>query len=120
LNGTVVSGRAGTEIDGLLKSAEMEWSIQDGAFQLLQLGTFLTGLAVHVSPDTGMVGSPSLGSDGILRVTTLLNYACTPGRQLFVESKALPPAFYRVTRTEAVGDRSGGDWYTRIEAEVLA
>lgn len=120
IHGTVVSGKASTELDKILRSAGKEWSIQDGAFQLLEIGQVLQGLAVRLSSETGLIGAPSIGSDGILRGTCLLNYALVPGRQVEVTTPNLPTAFYKVIRTQVTGDSAGSEWHTAFEAKVLA
>jgi len=120
INGTVLSGKAVDHLDLLLRSVDMEWSIQDGEFQLLNLGQFLEGFAVVLNPDTGLVGAPSVGNDGILHGRALLNGTVVPGKQLQVESPSLPAAFYKCSRAEYLGDTSGQDWYVDFEAEILA
>lgn len=117
LNGVVLSGRASTEMDGIAKSAGLEWSIQDDELQLLTIGGSLEGVAVKLNVDTGLIGSPSIDADGILTATSLMNWTIVPGRQLQVDATSVPPGFYRAERCEYVGDTSGQDWYVNIEAK---
>ena len=119
LTGTVLSGRASTEMDGLLKSAGLEWSIQDGELQLIPIGDVLVGLAVKLAPETGLVGSPTVGNDGVVTFQALLNRAIAPGRSLRIEAEGVPKAFYRAERCEYVGDTRGQDWYVNGEAKAL-
>lgn len=117
LNGVVLSGRASTELDGLLKGAGLEWSVQDNELQIMKLGEVLPGMAVVIDAEHGMIGSPTIGNDGILNVTTLMNWSIVPGRSLRVSSQEIPEAFYRAENCSYIGDTSGLDWYVRIEAK---
>lgn len=119
VNGTTVTGKASRQLTKILKSAGKEWSIQDGALQLLDVGQFLRGFAVVVSPETGMIGSPTIGNDGILRTRMLLDGDLVPGRQVKLQTRDVPPAFFRVERAEYIGDTAGQDWYVDIEAATI-
>lgn len=116
LNGVVLSGRASTELDGLLKGANLEWSVQDNELQIMTVGEVLAGMAIVIDAEHGMIGSPTIGSDGILNVTTLMNWGIVPGRSLKVKSQEVPESFYRAERCEYIGDTSGNDWFVQIEA----
>ncbi len=119
LNGAVFSGRASTEMDGLLKSAGLEWSIQDDELQITKRGEALEGMSVKLTSDTGLIGSPTIGQKGIMHMTSLMNWTIVPARNLYVEAKTVPHGFYRAERCEYVGDTSGQDWYVGIEAKKL-
>lgn len=117
-NALTVSGRASTELDGLLRSANLEWSVQDQELQLMTLNDMLEGLPVRLAKDSGLIGSPTIGSDGIVEVTALMNWSITPGRKMEIESEEVPKAFYRAQRCEYVGDSAGQDWYVNVEAKA--
>lgn len=119
LHGMVLSGRASTEMDALCRSAGLEWSIQDGELQLLPIGDVLVGLAVRLAEDTGLIGSPTVGNDGVVTVQALLNPSIVPGRQLRIESEMVPQGFYRAERCEYIGDTRGDDWLVEVEAKAL-
>ncbi|MCK5641953.1 MAG: hypothetical protein KAJ19_14210, partial [Gammaproteobacteria bacterium] len=120
LNSLVLSGRASTEMDGLLRSAGLEWSVQDNELQLIRIGEVLEGLAVRLAKDTGLVGSPSVGNDDILELRALMNWSIVPGRRLEVESKDVAKGFYKAERCQYLGQSDGQDWYVDIEAKVAA
>jgi hypothetical protein len=119
LNGCVLSGKSSTEMDRLMKSAGLEWSIQDEELQIMEIGQTLPGSAFRLAPDTGLIGSPTVGTDGIAEATSLMNWSITPGRQLQIESRELPKTHYRTERAEYSGDSSGNDWYITVEAKQI-
>lgn len=114
--GAVVSGSAFREMNAICKSLNLTWSIQNNALQILPLGVALAGQAIVVSPNTGMIGSPTVDNDGVLHVKTLLIPDLFPGRKLVLESERLKGQ-YRVESCSYSGDTSGGDWYIDIEAK---
>jgi len=66
--GTTVTGRAWRELDRLVRSAGLRWSVQDGALQLLRDQTPLRQTAIVLSPETGLIGSPAVDADGTIRL----------------------------------------------------
>jgi len=118
LNGVVLSGPARREFDRLIKSAGLQWSVQDGAFQLLEAGKALIAEAVVITPDTGLIGSPTVGNDGTIKLRALLNSSIIPGKQLTVSCAGLS-GFFRCEKVTFEGDSSGGSWYVDVEAKVL-
>jgi len=147
LNSVTVSGQSAKELDRIVKSAGLEWSIQDGALQLLEPRKPLAGVSIVLKSDTGMIGSPTIGNDGIIRVRSLLNSDIVPGRQLIIESQVLTKgsdvlgigeiadvnldldlglgtdsgsgSHFRVERVEYVGSNYDNDYYCDIEATEL-
>lgn len=115
-------GFGGPELDKLLDSAGLEGSIQNGELQILKKNASLNTSAVVLSDKTGLVGSPELGLDNLIRtqakVRTLLNSEVVPGRIVHVISENLDAKF-RSERVVYVGQTGGGDWYTDIEAIAL-
>lgn len=119
LNSLVVSGSAKTELDGIMKSAGLEWSVQDGELQFLETGKPLEGLAHELSAETGLIGSPTIGSDGLAQMQSLLNGTIIPGGLIELKSRELPKGFYRNERSEYVGNTSGDEWYVNIEGKAI-
>jgi hypothetical protein len=118
LHGTVLSGPAARELDRIAHSAGLEWSIQDQIIQFLPLNQPTNEVAVVLTPATGLIGSPTIGNDGIISASALLNSAIIPGRQLHIYSREINV----VARCESVafmGSSAGGDWYADIEAKEL-
>ena len=87
--GTVVEGNVADELDNILRSAGLEYSIQDGNIQIVTRNKALADEAVVLSPDSGLVGTASVGSDGILHCKTLMIPDVIPGRKLVVKSQTV-------------------------------
>jgi hypothetical protein len=118
INGVTVSGQSAREMDRLVRSAGLEWSIQDQTLQLLKAGTTLQDTAIVLTPDTGLIGTPTIGNDGVIEITALMNSDIIPGRQLFVESTVIE-ANVRAEKCEYAGTTFGTEWYVKIEAREL-
>lgn len=117
LEGTTLSGNAGRELDALCRSAGLEWSIQDGALQFLDLNTSLSKFAIVLSPSSGLVGSPSINSKGIVTGQALIVKDMLPGRQVRIESEFLNTRA-RLTKCTYSGDTHSGDWTVDFEADT--
>jgi len=117
-HGVVVSGQASKEMDRLIRSAGLEWSIQDGAFQILEAGKALAKEAIVLTPNTGLIGSPTVSSDGILTFTALLNPNILPGKQIHVFTDLIS-GFFRCEKIEYTCHSRGNDWYVQGEATRL-
>lgn len=115
-SGTVLSGNAAREMQILAESVGLEWSVQDGAIQLLRRGKPLLGLALDVGPDTGLIGTPSVDQEGLLSATLLMAPGVFPGVQMVLRHPRLA-GVYRVETTRHVGDTAGQEWYVEIEAK---
>lgn len=118
-------------LDRLARAWGFEWSIQDGAVQILDPDGTIdpVELAIKLTPDTGLIGSPArTGQEG--RRTTrsrtraqragakfrcLLTPSIRPGRYVLLESEFVSGAF-KVQSVEHQGDTHGDDWTTEVEA----
>ncbi len=124
LQGFTSAGRSVRDLDKALKSAGIEWSIQDGALQLVPPGKATQERAFVLSADSGLIGSPDHGAPGkdgeppILKAKCLLNGAITPARTIRLEAISRQ-GFYRVETVEHAGDTHGPEWTSSIEASAL-
>ncbi len=114
--GFVLSGSAPREMTHLCRSVGYTWCVNDGALQLQPLQKALSGEAVVVSAETGMIGSPSVDSKGLLSVETLMIPDVFPGRALKLEAEYFQGG-YRVEETDHSGDSFGADWGIKIKAK---
>lgn len=112
-DGAVVSGSAFREMNFICSSLGLSWSIQDGKLQIIQLGKALDGKAILLSASTGMIGSPTVDTDGVLTVTMLLAPDVFPGRKLVLDSQRLKGQ-YRIEVCEYQGDTYEKDWYIKL------
>lgn len=115
--GVVISGAAREELSGLLDSAGIEWSVQNGNLQLLVRRRALDATAIRLSSETGLVESPAIDSEGVMTAKALLISEIFPGRKVQIDSEFVT-GFYRVTKATYTGDTAGTDWYVNIEGRV--
>jgi hypothetical protein len=66
--------------------------------------------------NTGVIGSPSVDTKGVLTIETLLLPGLAPGQPIVVKT-AYISGLYRVTAIETTGDVAGNDWKHAIEAK---
>lgn len=118
LSGTALSGSAAQELTALCRSASLEWSIQDGALQILDLNKAIDNFAIKLGgPDNhGLVGSPSISNKGIVTGKSLILPDMYPGRQIELDSKFLKGR-YRLEKCSYIGDTHGLDWYCEFEGK---
>jgi hypothetical protein len=114
--GAVISGSAAQQMTDWARSADLEWSIQDGAIQFLDRGKALETKALVISSDTGMIGSPSVDSEGMLTVQTLMIPDVRPGTLLVMKADQVQ-GNYRAEKVTWEGDTRGDPWYVTFEAK---
>lgn len=112
--GTAVRGACATELTELLRSASLEWSVQDGVLQVLPRGQALARTAVRLASETGMVGSPARGQHGVVKVKSLLNADLVPGRQVQLDALVIH-GLYRIQKATYEGNTRSNDWYADLE-----
>lgn len=123
VQGTVASGSASDEFTRILSSCGLEWSVQGEEIQVLDRGGSLERPPVRLaapsilSDGTGLIGSPEVGKDGIVKARALLNPDIVPGRLVEIESREVLRSLFRVVRASYVGNTAGQDWYVDIEAK---
>lgn len=109
--GSVFSGPARDHMSAFCKSADLEWSIQDGALQFLDRGKALDGRAIRLSSDTGMLDSPTVDVDGILTIKSLILPDVRPGRLLVVDA-ARVKGNYKIEKCTWEGDSASDKPFT--------
>lgn len=119
--GFTMHGQASRELTRLLDSQNMGWSIQDGRVEILGAAEALVTQVPLISPDTGLIGSPAMGTPAekgkpaMLKVKSLLQPSLRPGGKFELKS-SLRSGVFRIRKLVQVGDTFGGDWYSDIEA----
>lgn len=112
--GTVLSGQASRELSRVLEALGLTWSIQHGLLQLLSRGQGLDRQAVRLAPETGLVGSPEVGTRGRVKVTALLSADIWPGRPVVLDSDRVSGRYLARAATYS-GDSHGQPWYARCD-----
>lgn len=110
----VISGHLRNELNDFCKSAGIEWSVQDGKFQFLDLNKPLEGQAVELSAETGLVGSPTVDNKGLASATSLLQPLLVPGRKVSFQAVNLKGG-YRIINVEYTGDTASQEWYAKLQ-----
>lgn len=113
--GTLIKGKCADELTRVCDANNISWSVQNGVLQFLEHGTALDAEAVLLSPNTGLVGSPTIDHKGIVSATALIQPDLTPGRKVKFDSLAFK-GVHKITDVEYTGDTRGQDWYAKIHA----
>ncbi len=112
-SGLSLSGPVRDHMNYLTQKLDLEWSIQNGAVQILPKGKSTEQAAFLLSAETGLIGSPNKKDKG-LEVVSLLQPDINPGRVVEIRSKFVNGQF-RVEKVSHEGDTSDTAWFTRIE-----
>lgn len=115
--GVAINGSATRNLDTLCRSAGLEWSIQDGQLQFLDINKALAKFAIRLTPTTGLIGTPSLDAKGIVRGQSLIIKDMLPGRQVQLDG-AFVKARARLLKCEYSGDTRGDAWFVDFEADT--
>ncbi len=114
--GSAIFGSAVDAMNDICRSADLEWSIQDGVLQLLDRGKALEGLAVLLSASTGLIGSPTIDHKGIVTAKALLQPDLRPGHKVAFDSLSFKVSQgYRIQECEYSGDTSATEWYATMK-----
>lgn len=108
-----VRGGVAEELEALTRSLGLEWSIQDGAFQVAASGQPAQTQSVVLSADSGLIGVPSVDKDGLVSGTALLIPDLLPGRTFRVESERVTGNLV-CTKTVHSGDSESTEWYVHF------
>lgn len=119
-HGWTAHGSAQGELDRVLRAVGFSYSIQDGAIQILAPGQSLAQSIPLLSPETGLLGSPEMGSSEktgkpqTLKVRSLLLPSARPGGRVHVQSERYN-AIFRIRKVNHSFDTMSGDWYSDLE-----
>lgn len=114
--GTVLTGNVSRVLSDFCRSAGLEWSVQDGVIQILDLGKGLETNPYVLSSDSGMIGAPAIGSDGKVSVSTLMIPELRPGMRVMFETFAVN-GVYRISEAEYQGSTHGNEWTIKLSCE---
>ena len=112
--GVTLSGNAGEELEKLLKSKGLQFSIQNEELQVLPRGGAVNSRAVLITPSTGLIGSPEPGEENRIKARSLLNPEIYPGRKVAIQSAAVD-ATYVVIQATYSGATNGADYAVEFE-----
>lgn len=114
-----LSGQALTQVNRVARANRLDWTIEDGRIIVTQRGEATQLPALVISPDTGLIGSPSPGDGGRLIVRTLLNPELRLRRIIKLESRDYQ-GWYLVRRIKHFGDSGwSAEYYTEVECTEI-
>ena len=107
----VLHGFASKVFGTLTRANGQQWSVQDGALQVMPIGSSIgsPATAVKLSAASGMIGSPTIDNKGIVKVESLIQPGLTPGLPVVIAGVALQGAF-RIEDSEFNGATWGDPW----------
>ena len=120
-HGLAVNGSAVDVFNTLMKTAGYNWSVQQGALQIIKKGDQLVEEAVVLSKDTGLIGSPEHShphknkKPSFLVARSLLNPKIRPGCTVRMNALQVKGDFI-VHKVVHSGDSHGNDWTSKFEA----
>jgi hypothetical protein len=115
--GVVLSGSVAQQLTQFARSADLEWSIQDGALQFVDRGKALAAKAYRLTPETGLIGSPTVDNKGVLSCQALMLSDIRPGSKVVIESSRVK-GNYRIEKIVWRGDtHSQSDWTVDLEGK---
>lgn len=110
LDSNALHGHAKQRLTDLCRSVGFSWSIQNGSIQILPIGGVLNNaVAIDLDSTTGLIGSPSVDSAGVLSATCLITPGLVPGTVVNMNALYVKGA-YKVTQTRHYGATKGNDW----------
>lgn len=115
-NGMTLSGSAAFHMTNFCKSADLEWSVQDGVLQILDRDKAMSSFAMRLSSDTGLLESPTVDHKGFMSCKALLNPMIRPGVLLTIES-AQVKGTYRAEKCTYEGDSHDTPWWVTSEGK---
>ena len=117
-NGFNGSGSASEQLDRILKSVGLEWSVQDGEIQAMPLGTTPQQKVTTVSPYSGLEGTPEREGKGVVSFRSRILPDLMPGFLVELKS-ATVNGLYKISKVRFVGDTHGEDWSAEVEGREL-
>lgn len=116
--GTAISGNAARMLTDFCRSADLEWSIQDGVLQILERGQALDEKVVELSPESGLLGSPTIDLKKIVTVNALIQPDLLPGKKISLVSESLRGG-YLIQEVQYTGDTAGNDWNAKLSCKAF-
>lgn len=113
-NGLTLSGLVRDQLDDMCRKNNLEWSIQDETLQITPAGKTTLDAVVVISPETGLVGSPSKTKKGV-EFVSLLQPRLRPGRRVQIKSKFVNGIF-KLRKVIHTGDSFEKEFHSKCEA----
>ena len=128
--GYAVNDSAEAVLSRILHAAGLTWSVQKGVLQIKRRNQPVDDQVYHLSPDSGLIGTPVPEIDatvlpttsgapkspiaakktGLIQVKTLLIHQLYPGAKIELDSESFKGG-YQITQVIYTGESAGNDWY---------
>lgn len=116
IHGFNFSGPLREEFERQMKSAGLNWSVQNGELQVLGDGETTQQEAFVFSADSGLIGSPEIKDSGGVKFQCLMQAALAPGQKAVLDARAVQGTF-KITDLVFHGDTHGQDWIVDVDAD---
>lgn len=114
-------GSCTRELDTLGRGKGFYWSSQNGVIEIVPADGYIGG-TVLISPETGMIDTPTLTDNGV-KVSALLNPEIRPNRRVRIQSETLEMnaegGEYRVSQCAFTGNNLDGEFKVTIHGEAI-
>lgn len=124
-NGFSASGTAKGILDKIMPKQGLEFSIQDNEVQILEEDQDTGEEAILLTPQTGLIGSPSVGligkkakkTEGISFRALIQTTKFRPGRLVNIVSRDMD-GFFKIVKASFNGDTHSEPWFADCEAII--
>jgi hypothetical protein len=114
--GTVLVGNVARQLTDFCRSANLEWSIQDGALQILDVGASIDKYPYVLRADSGLIGSPKVGNDGKVSAQVMMLPGLRPGLRVMFDTLEVS-GLYRIVQTDCDGETHADAWGFKLSCE---
>lgn len=124
-NGFSASGTAKLVVDKIISKQKLEFSIQNNETQILKPDQDTGEEAILLTPQTGLIGSPSVGligkkaskKEGISFRALIQTTKFRPGRLVNIVSRDMD-GFFKIVKASFNGDTHSEPWFADCEAII--
>ena len=112
-NGLSVSGLLSSTLETLLKPFNKTFTIQDDVLKIIEIGQeTATTTPTLLTPETGLIGSPSKTKDGLEFMALIQPGKFNPGQFVEIKSRDFNGT-YKIVKSNFTGDTHGNNWYVK-------
>jgi hypothetical protein len=116
--GFTVSGNPMDELCRVLRQYGYSASVQSNNLQVIKQGQALNKQAINLTADSGLKGTPEVGSDKKIQAQAVLMPELLPGQMVHIES-AVFKGFATIQSVRFTGANFGDNWETEITATII-
>ena len=116
-SGVSVSGKVKDRLDEIAKNDNLEWSVQNGEFQMLPPGESTDETAVVLTSQTGLLSAKKVkfNEEDQIKFKALLNPQVKVGRKVYIKDKKID-GYFVVKNVKYYGDNRSGPFLIEGDA----